>query len=332
MSMSSFEEGTRLAGHYAISSSSESTASTLCSLPSDSSDVQTETTPPTSPTPSEGKMRTPRDILDASRRLGQISLRGDPDMTPSRPHRQVHYRASSQSVVANSDEAGYDADGDGDGDGNGSGGRSGGGGGGARVCADTTTTTTTRLVRRPGFLRIDTRQHRRVASMLATGTRRPTSPNVCDSDADVPRRPRGKLPSIHLLKSANTTATTAGKGNDRSESYELRPRPRAEPVGLGIGFPENHPLRSRAFSMPVPTSASPISDLELDADEKWGQGGRSEWLPSGSTSRCHTTTRWMKQPTQVRVHAPSPVRLALRPTFLEMSPSPIECLPARPGS
>jgi hypothetical protein len=287
-----------MAGHHAISSGLESTGSLLFSLPSD---VQTEITPPASPTPSEGKIRTPRDILDASRRLGQISalaFQGGSDMTPTKPPKQFHRRES-----AANDEAGYDADGDGDGDED----------PGARARAGTTTTTGP--VRRPTFLRIDTRQHRRVASMLAT--RRPTSPEF--GDMGVPLPPRAKLavlPSIRL-KSAAAAANT--------ESYELRRRQRAEPVGLGIGFPENHPLRSRAFTMPVPTSMSPVADPGLEEEETEMQPRWFEWLPSRSP------TRSKKKTTQIAVYAPNPVRMVLRPTFLEVSPSPIDYLPAQAG-
>ena len=53
------------------------------------------------------------------------------------------------------------------------------------------------------------------------------------------------------------------------------------------------------------------------------QERRSEWLPS----RLPTWSK--KKTTQAAVYAPSPVRLVLRPTFVEVSPSPIEYLPAQ---
>ncbi|KAF8556557.1 hypothetical protein OG21DRAFT_622166 [Imleria badia] len=319
MSTSSSEESAGMAGHYATSSGFESTGSILFSLPSDSSDVQTEITPPISPTSFEGKLRTPRDILDASRRLGQISVlavQGDSDVTPTKPPKQVHHRATSQSVA--NEEAGYEADGDGDGDGDGD------EDGDEGVRAGAGTIATTRPIRRPGFLRIDTRQHRRVASMLAT--RRPTSPGIGFGDTDIPwLPPRAKLPSIHSSKPTTT-------GANALESYELRQRrgPRAEPVGLGIGFPENHPLRSRAVTMPVPSLTSPISDPHgVEEEEKMQEQARwSEWLPSGLPSRSKKN---LKTAQVGAVYAPNPVRLVLRPTFLEVSPSPTEYLPARAG-
>ena len=301
-----------MAGHHTTSSGLESTRSLLSSLPSDWSDGQTEITPPTSPAPFEGKARTPRDILNASRRLGQISalaLQSESDLTPSKPPnlKLSHLRGPSQCTSQN-DEAGYDADADGDGDGDED--------EGAR--AGTSATPATRLTRRPAFLRIDTRQHRRVASMLAT--RRPTSPIPNFGDANAPPR-RSRLSSIRFKPTAGPTAN--------AESYELRRRSRAEPIGLGIGFPENHPLRSRAFSMPVPHSASPISDdvtaVEEEAVQEEEQARQFEWLPPGFS------TRLRKKPALADVQAPNPVRLTLRPTFLEVSPSPIECLPAPAG-
>lgn len=303
-----------MAGHCTTSSELESTGSILSSLRSDSSDVQTEITPPTSPTPYDGKLRTPRDILDASRRLGQISVsavQGGSSMTPTKLPKQLHHRETTQSVA--NDEAGYEADGDGDGDGD----------EGARAGAGTTIMT--RPIRRPGFLRIDTRQHRRVASMLAT--RRPTNSSI--RDADIPwHSPRARLPSTYSSKLTPT-------GGNALESYELRQRrgPSAEPVGLGIGFPENHPLRSRAVTMPVHTFTSPMSDPDnvqgkADMQEQvwWPQ-----WLPSGLPSRSKKNLNMTR--TQVgTVYAPNPVRLVLRPTFLEVSPSPVEDLPAAGGA
>ncbi|KAF8442185.1 hypothetical protein L210DRAFT_3198253 [Boletus edulis BED1] len=335
-----------MAGHHATSFGLDSTGSLLFSLPSDASDIQTETTPPTSPTLSEGegKMRTPKDILDAFRRLGQVSTsaKGNSDATPTRPPKQFHHRTNSQ-LIAN-DEAGYEADGDGNGEGD----ADGDGDEGPprpRPGASAGTTTTTRPIRRPTFLRIDTRQHRRVASMLAI------RPGYTFGDMDVPRPPRstgklGALPSIRLLKPTKTTTATSVAGSDGGgvavgECYELRRRPRAEPVGLGIGFPENHPLRNRAFSMPVPHSASPIFDPdEPEVEEEkndeargvtWEAARRSEWLPARlpSTGRAMQMHKERTKATQRGVYEPSSVRIArLRPTFLEVSPSPIECLPA----
>ena len=290
-----------MAGHHATSSGLESTETLLFSLPSDASDVQTEITPPTSPTLSEGKMRTPRDILDASRRLGQISALALQGETPTKLPKHFHHRESTTN-----DEAGYDADGDADGDGDGDGDEV----RGSRARARAGTTTTTGPVRRPTFLRIDTRQHRRVASMLAT--RRPTSPDF--GDMDIPRPPRAKLAALPSIRLKSTAPAT------NAESYELR---RRQPVGLGIGFPENHPLRSRAFTTPVPASVSPVAGPGLEDEGnaiRW-----SEWLPSRSP------TKSKKKTTQIAVYAPSPVPLVLRPTFLEVSPSPIDYLPAQAG-
>lgn len=163
MSASSSEEGSEILVHYTTSSGLESTESFL-SVPLDSSDVQTEMTPPISPTPSESKMRTPRDILDASRRLGQISLQGNETPTKPKHLKQAHHRHGVLPASVANDEAGYEADGDGD-DGIL---RTGGAG-----------TATTRPIRRPTFLRIDTRQHKRVASMLAF-RRYGSSPNLDD--------------------------------------------------------------------------------------------------------------------------------------------------------
>ncbi|KAG6372261.1 hypothetical protein JVT61DRAFT_8064 [Boletus reticuloceps] len=321
----------------------------LFSLPSDASDVQTDTTPPTSPTLSggEGKMRTPKDILDAFRRLGQVSTsaKGNSDATPTRPPKQLRHHTNSQ-LIAN-DEAGYEADGDGNGEGDAD--SDGDKGARPRPGASAGTTTMTRPIRRPTFLRIDTRQHRRVASMLAI------RPGYTFGNMDVARPPRttgklGALPSIRLLKPTTTTTSVAGSdggGVAVGECYELRRRPRAEPVGLGIGFPENHPLRNRAFSMPVPHSVSPIFDpdepeVEEEKNDKargvtvqgqeweW-EARRSEWFPSRlpSTGRSMQMHKEKTKATQGGVYEPSPVRIAkLRPTFLEVSPSPIECLPA----
>lgn len=295
----------------ATSSSLESTGSVLFSVPSDFSDVQTEITPPTSPALSQGKMRTPRDILDASRRLGQIALQVD--VTPTKPPEQLCQYTPSESVA--NDEAGYDADGDGDGDGD----------EGPRARADAAAKM--RPIRRPGFPRIDTRQHRRVASMLAIRRPSPGFGNV-DAHMDISYPPRARLAplySIPLKSITITTSATVAGGGGNAESYELRRKPRlkAEPVGLGIGFPENHPLRSRAFTMPVSTSVSPVDDFGPSMEPEGGiekeKEQRPEWFPSPA---------WLKKSVQIAVCAPSPVRLAkLRPTFLEVSPSPIECLP-----
>ena len=312
MSTSSSEEGSGTVGHSTTSSGLESTESLIFSVPSDLSDVQTEITPPSSPAPSEAKMRTPRDILDASRRLGQISalaLQGD--ITPTKPKylKQFHHRVAPESVA--NDEAGYDADGDGD---------------ESILRADGAgTTATTKPIRRPTFLRIDTRQHRRVASMLATRRPSPCFLDTPANDVDTPHPPRAKL-SLFPLKSTAAAAKT--------ESYELRRRrSRAEPgpelVGLGIGFPESHPLRNRAFSMPV----SVISPSHADSGPGPGEEiqrqvhRRSEWFPSASGS-TPAGMQYKKIPVGIDldVCAPSPVRLALRPTFLDVSPSPIECL------
>ncbi|KAG8212918.1 hypothetical protein J3R82DRAFT_11273 [Butyriboletus roseoflavus] len=304
MSTSSSEEGSEMVGHSATSSSLESTGSILFSVPSDLSDVQTEITPLTSPTLSEGKMPTPRDILDASRRLGQISasaLQGD--VTPTKPPKQFYHRGSPESVAG--DEAGYDADGDGDADEdiNGGNGRTGAG-----------TSATTRPIRRPAFLRIDTRQHKRVASMLAI--QRP-SPYFGDMDAhtDISHPLRAKLAPLSSIR-LKSSGAGAANATAHVESYELRQRrrPNAQPVGLGIGFPENHPLRSRAFTMPIPVTLSPMDDPEpstgLETRMRKPER-RSEWLHASASAVC----------------APSPVRLALRPTFMGVSPSPIENLP-----
>lgn len=309
MSTSS-EEGSEIRlGHSATSSGLESTGSLLFSVPSDSSDVQTEITPVTSPTPSEEKIRTPRDILNASRRLGQVSVSAlQGDVSPTKPPKQFHHRAPSESVA--NDEAGYDADRDGDGDEDAD--------GSSGIRAGAGTSATTRPIRRPTFLRIDTRQHKRVASMLAI--RRP-SPGFGDMDAhtDISHPLRARLAPLSSIR----LKSPAVNPNARVESYELRqrPRPYAEPVGLGIGFPENHPLRSRAFTMPVPVTLSPVDDPEPSTglEETWMQKERrSEWLHSPV---C------LKKMMRVAVCTPSPVRLALRPTLMEVSPSPIEYLP-----
>ncbi|KAI9566895.1 hypothetical protein HD554DRAFT_2174047 [Boletus coccyginus] len=319
--ISSSEEGSGTAGHYAASSGLESTGSLLSSLPTGSSDVQTDITPPTSPTASDGKIRTPRDILDASRRLGQISalmaLQGDPDRTPTKLPKQFRHLPPSVSIA--DDEAGYDADGDGDGEGDAD----------ERARASAGTTAPTKPIRRrPTFLRIDTRQHRRVASMLAT--RRPTSPDLLGDTGSPRHAPWAKLPSVRPKHSATKVTAFA----THAESYELRRRPKAEPVGLGIGFPESHPLRSRAFTTPVPASASTVVASANPGLEE-GEKIQERW--SGWRLRSRSPTRSKKKTAQVgpgpgAVYAPSPVRLVLQPTFLEVSPSPMECLPAWTGA
>lgn len=143
--------------------------------------------------------------------------------------------------------------------------------------------------------------------------------------------------------------------NTMTECYELRRRQRTDPeprLSLGIGFPEDHPLRTRAFTMPVsvPAAVSPRkADPSLGVQQQVHR--RCEWWspspspsPSGSESKSGSgspqtgaagsdSKQRNKVPKQVwvdtmNVCAPSSVRLVsrLRPTFLEVSPSPIEFL------
>ena len=364
MSTSSSEGASGIAGQRGTSYSLESTGSLLFSAPSDASDVQTEITPPTSPAPHEVKMRAPRDVLDASRQHGQVSgptTQGD--ATSSRSPKHVHGRARSIVSSPVSDEAGYDADGDADGDRD------------ADADADgagATASAPTESSRRPTFQRIDTRQQRRVASMLAV--RRP-SPfpglGVCvvgtgregtgwraghdrgldsaeagmegdmESGTETVRvsLKRGLVPVVGLFGKGKRTGAGVGA---KVECYELRRRvrPSAAPdldaktelVGLGIGFPASHPLRARAFTMPVPVSVrrSPSPPAHVTSARAHAHCGtqheRHASEKRSDLKRRERVNLNVKHPPPLAVCAPSPVRLVLRPAFLEVSPSPIECL------
>ncbi|KAG9316064.1 hypothetical protein JVU11DRAFT_3731 [Chiua virens] len=353
---------------------STSTSSLLFSLPSD---LETDVTPPSpAPSPSSeaktcatlGMTPTMGDILDTSRRLGQLAMQDNANVVqnPTRVRRPGWVQHHHSPCVAG-DEAGYEADGDVDNDGDGKKFDSEGVHRRVRAGAGASTpaaNTTTHLKRRPTFLRIDTRQQRRVASMLATTTRRSSpSPGFpfgdTDTEVDVdnktrtrrasyttPRRGRdnarvssatlhplrAKLAPLASIRLRSTSARTNAVKTGKAEFYELRHRPAGpspnrsvrEPIGLGIGFPENHPLRSRAFTLPmmpavVQDRAGPSSGEGEVLGEAVHELG-SEWLPYSRSAK------WKKIDAidDVTLCASNPVRLqvsgVLRPTYPEGIP------------
>jgi hypothetical protein len=278
MSSSSSSESSAVLRLYSASSALSSTTTLVLSQPSDSSDVRTEITPPTSPIPSsEGKLLSSKDTMGVSRGLGQVCELVSQTSTKAAKH--CYRRPSSRA----NDEAGYEADGD------------------ERGKA---------LIkpvalgsgRRPKLHRVDTKQRKRVASLLASYPRDTTSTG-CDSEvfpelrgdpiaAEKPSHRHGLPPSSSLRSS-----------NDHEFA---RRRPKGAPVGLGLGLPSNHPLRMRAFTMPVVSPTSPAESRHV------------ELLPLQPSPPPSLTSE-----AQILFLA----KLTLRPTKPEVSPPPIEFLP-----
>ncbi|KAF8839508.1 hypothetical protein BDN67DRAFT_969897 [Paxillus ammoniavirescens] len=278
MSSSSSEESSGVLRLHSASSGLSSTATLVFSQPSDSSDVQTEITPPTSPVPSsEGKLLTSKDIMGVSRGLGQVSELVS--QAPTKAAKQCYRRPSSRA----NDEAGYEADGDERGKALEKPAALSGG-------------------RRPKLHRVDTKQRKRVASLLVSY---PQDTTRTGRDSEVLPELRGDPTAAEKPSHRHGLPPSSSLRSSNDHEFARR-RPKAAPIGLGLGLPSNHPLRMRAFTMPVVSPTSPA------------ESRHAELLPSQPSPPPSLTSE-----TQTLRFA----KLTLRPTKPEVSPPPIEFLP-----
>ncbi|KAF9223295.1 hypothetical protein BS17DRAFT_132882 [Gyrodon lividus] len=157
---------------------------------------------------------------------------------------------------------------------------------------------------RPKFPRVDTKQRKRVVSLLAN---HPLGATSTANDPDVFPELQGdpmtaqKASRRRALPPSSSLRSNVGKYNALA-----RAAPKAAPVGLGLGLPSNHPLRTRAFTMPL---MSPASSVE---------SRHAELLPSRPFPAPLLTSE-----TQILC----PGKLTLKPTMPEVSPPSFDLLP-----
>ncbi|KIK95267.1 hypothetical protein PAXRUDRAFT_396818 [Paxillus rubicundulus Ve08.2h10] len=278
MSSSSSEESSGVLRLHIASSRLSSTTTLVFSQPSDSSDFQTEITPPTSPvSSSEGKLPASKDNIEVSRGLGKVYELVS--QVPIKAAKQRYRRPSSQA----NNEAGYEADGDERG----------------TASAEPTALDSDR---RPKLPRVDTKQRKRVTSLLASYPRGTTSTG-CDPEVF----PELRGDPIAAEKPSHRHEPPPSSNARTINDHEFARRaPKGALVGLGLGLPSNHPLRVRAFTMPVVSPTSP-------AESRHGELLPSQPSPPPSLT---SETRLLRL-----------AKLTLGPTKPEVCPSPIEFLP-----
>ncbi|KAH7884791.1 hypothetical protein F5I97DRAFT_1500891 [Phlebopus sp. FC_14] len=298
-SYSSSDESSAVLGLHSASSGLSSTASLLFSHPSESSDVQTEITPPNSPAGDEP--------LKTSHRLAQAHIIR-PSQPEAIPAREIRTRPLLSPSLLINDESGYESDGD------------------VRGTALGDPTPAGRRLKTSRVVQ-DSKQQRkfrtpsRLARAPALGITN-TPPSTPIPEAGSPN------PTLRIDTSTESKPSHKHKYHDgfpsssslthiaAHEQPERRTRKAGIGLGLGLGLPPGHPLRTRAFTMPMlsPTSSSSTESSSFPpADDEAEQG---KLLPS----------RPFPPPPPIPEDRP-PKLLIIKPTALDTSPSPIELLP-----